>query len=181
MIETTLARSISTVMKFGITTPSVKRMGVNEELVKEIHSSDQDIYPAPLTYGRLKSWIDACPELSISYKIFIDESGNPTPLAGVLIALPIKPTHWKDLLVGNLKEWNILPSMFATNDQKSLDVGIHIFHIEKYNAWNKEIGKVDGRRSFAEMALGDVAEIVEKKGWKILGYSGLCSFLLPNL
>jgi hypothetical protein len=155
-----------------MTAPSVKRMGVNEDLVKEIHTSDQDIYPAPLTYERLKSWVDACPELSIAYKIIIDESDSPPPLAGVLIALPIKAAHWNDLLIGNLKEWNILPTMFVTDDLTNTDVGVHIFHFEKYDAWNKGIGRFDGLRPFAEFALGDAAEIVEKKGWKIAGYSG---------
>jgi hypothetical protein len=153
-------------------TPSIRRMGVNEDLIKEIHSSDQSIYPAPLTYERLKSWVEGCPELSISYKISKGGSDEEPPLAGVVIVLPVRAEYWRDILVGKLKETDILPYTFANDSDVDTEVGLHIFHIEKFDAWNEEIGKFDGLRPFAEFALQDAREVVEKKGWRILGYSG---------
>jgi len=153
--------------------PSIKRMGVNRDLIQEIHSSDQSIYPAPLTYERLKSWVESCPELSISYKFSVGESDEDQPLAGVVIVLPVKGEYWRDILVGKLKETDIHPDTFVRDADVETEVGLHIFHIEKFDAWNEEIGKFDGLRPFAEFALQDAKEIVENKGWKILGYSAL--------
>lgn len=159
-----------------MTSPPLKRAKVDEALTHEIYSSDQSIYPAPLTYDRLKSWVDACPELTVAYQVPNDEAGKNLSLAGVVVILPIQANYWKDVLGGNLKETDILPSHFVTNDQAEEEVGLHIFHIEKYEAWDSEIRKYTTQPSFAKFALQDAREVAKGKEWKVIGYSGMCSF-----
>jgi hypothetical protein len=153
--------------------PSIIRTILSEDLISEIHSSDQSIYPAPLTYERLKSWVEGCPELSIAYKvskgIFLDEN---IPLAGIIIVLPVKAEHWQDILIGRLKETDIEPNTFANDTGADTEAGLHIFHIEKFAAWSTEREKLDGIGLFAEFALQDVRAVAVRKGWKVLGYSG---------
>jgi hypothetical protein len=165
-----------------MSTPAVYRSGIGKDMLRNIFNSDQSMYPAPLAYERLKSWVAACPELSILYKTSTsgsaDDEGTSAPdesflVAGVIVVLPIKTRHWHDLLEGRLKETDIDPhSMFANTDAAESDVGLHIFHVEKFDAWNSSVGKFDGWQPFAEFSLADVVEVAETKGWQILGYSG---------
>jgi hypothetical protein len=145
----------------------IQRTTISDDVLKGIYASDQDMYPAPLTYERLKSWVEGCPELSICFQ-GPPEGGDDSVSVGAVIVLPVLKKYWDNILVGKLKETEIDPAvMFAGDDEA--DVGLHVFHIERF-----DIGNPSGRlRHFAEFALENTRDIVEKKGWNILGYSGI--------
>jgi len=152
--------------------PWIQRTRISEQVLKEIYASDQDIYPAPLTFTRLKSWVDAGPDLSICFQATQD--GNPVPI-GAVIVLPLAKGPWNDLLVGKLKETDIdEATMFAREGEA--DVGLHIFHIERFDTFS-QFGRL---RNFAEFALEDTRDIVKGKGWKVLGYSGTVALVSPQ-
>lgn len=146
--------------------PWVRRSIINDNILKGIYASDQDMYPAPLTYERLKSWVDSRPELSICFQAMPEESRDAVPI-GAIIVLPLVKEHWNDILVGKLKESDIDPASMFAGDSKA-DVGLHVFHIERFEAFNP-LGRL---RHFAEFAVEDIRDVVEKKNWNILGYSG---------
>jgi len=146
--------------------PWIQRTRISEQVLKEIYASDQDMYPAPLTFERLKSWVDACPALSICFQATHD--GNTIPI-GAVIVLPVAREYWEDLLVGKLKEIEIDPAtMFAPEGEA--DVGLHVFHVERFSTFARFGHMQLGH--FAEFALEDTRHIVQEKGWNVLGYSG---------
>lgn len=144
--------------------PSIHKTTISDDVLGRIYASDQDMYPAPLTYERLKSWVEACPELCICFQAPL-EGGGFAPV-GAIIILPLLGRRWEDVLVGKLKETDIDPaSMFA--EDGDADVGLHVFHIERFDACTRT-----GLPYFAESALETIRDIVQKKRWNILGYSG---------
>ena len=143
--------------------PKIQRTTISDGILKAIYASDQDMYPAPLTYERLKTWVEACPDLCVCFQA-TSEAG-PVPV-GAIITLPLLRRHWEDILVGKLKETDIEPAMFARDGEA--EVGLHVFHIERFDT-----GDPSTRiRSFARFALESIREVAEKKAWKVLGYSG---------
>ena len=162
-----------------------------------------------MTYERLQSWRDACPELSICFN-----ANGPEHPVGVIIVLPLLKKYWEDLLVGKIKEIDIdAEEMFvdAGGERKQqqqqqqqhlqppVEVGLHVFHIERFAAWAAEDastktgarpaavtvrGCEDGKMRFADMALEEVQRRVEaldaeateagrgRRRWDVLGFSG---------
>lgn len=152
----------------------IQSMPMSDEVLHEIYSSDQSMYPAPLTYDRLQSWVETCPKLSLSYGAPLKDTADPLTVVGAAIVLPIRDKYWRDLIVGKVKETGIdAATMLST--QPGEEVGMHIFHIEKFDTW-QQIGEgYDGRlRPFAEYVTADMGKIVKEYGWKVLGYSGEC-------
>lgn len=119
-----------------------KTSRLNYDLLRRIFASDQAMYPAPLTFERLKSWVDVYPELSI---VFYDDNyehpdpkdphpndpdvdtdanpdsssaGKEAAALGVIIVLPIlSEPYWSDLLVGKIKETDVdVGVMFPSRD-----------------------------------------------------------------
>ncbi|KAK3396970.1 hypothetical protein B0T20DRAFT_356857 [Sordaria brevicollis] len=183
-------------------TPSPLRTSqISDDLLRTIYASDQEMYPAPLTYERLRSWRDACPELSICFTANDDhDSSEPV---GVIIVLPLLKKYWEDLLVGKIKEVDVdAKEMFVRGDrelQAPAEVGLHVFHIERFAAWDAEDalkktgarpaavtvrGCEDGggKTGFADLALEEVRRRVEAanaeaennwRRWDVLGFSAL--------
>ncbi|KAK3493358.1 hypothetical protein B0T13DRAFT_513581 [Neurospora crassa] len=182
---------------------------ISDALLHTIYASDQEMYPAPLTYERLQSWRDACPELSICFNASND--GSEMPL-GVIIVLPLVKKYWEDLLMGKIKEVDIdAGEMFAgvggdgggsstkmeseMQLQAPVEVGLHVFHIERFTAWDAEdalkktgaqpatvtVGGCEyGSMRFADMALEEIQRRVEafnaeagERRWDVLGFSAL--------
>lgn len=168
--------------------------GITDDLLHTIYASDQEMYPAPLTYKRLQSWRDACPELSICFSASEDDSQQPV---GVIIVLPLLKIYWEDLLVGKIKEVDVdAEEMFAREElqqeqqlQAPVEVGLHVFHIERFAAWDAEDAlkrtgarpaAVTVRCGFADVTLEEVRRRVEaanseagRRRWDILGFSAL--------
>ncbi|KAJ4388411.1 hypothetical protein N0V85_007584 [Neurospora sp. IMI 360204] len=170
---------------------------ITDALLRTIYASDQEMYPAPLTYERLQSWRDACPELSICFSASGDDSEQPV---GVIIVLPLVKKYWENLLVGKIKEVDVdAGTIFAGRElqqlQAPVEVGLHVFHIERFAAWDAEDalkktgarpaavtvrGCEDGKMRFADMALEEVQRRVEAanaevggRRWDVLGFSAL--------
>lgn len=149
-------------------------------VLRAIFDSDQEMYPAPLTYARLKSWVEASPDFSRCYFYHPAAVGDSTGsakekdaadpgsprLAGACIALPLREGPWRDLLAGQLRETDVdAPTILMPSDEGARSgVGLHVFHVERF----------DGgfRGSFASQALQCVTDLALAKGWNILGCSG---------
>jgi hypothetical protein len=144
---------------------------MSDDLLQIIYDNDQALYPAPLPFERLRSWRDACPELSILYQV----AGPDQPIdVGAIIVMPLLRSHWQALLVGRQKETDVAASMFASAQTEGVEVGLHIFHVERFEG-NQAV------RGLTKLALDLVAEIVKTKSWKVIGYSGECSTISPHL
>lgn len=141
---------------------------IDHEMLKEIYSSDQEMYPGPLSFERLQDWVLNCPDLAVHF--YVDPNGGHASTSlGAIIVLPILKGFWEQLLVGQAKEPSVDTSMFPLqNSDIAQDVGLHVFHIEKFSDI-KAFGK-DGR--FSTFSLNHIREISSKKRWNILGYSG---------
>lgn len=127
------------------------------------------MYPAPLTYARLESWVTASPDLSRCFHLRSSskegEESEMASIAGVLIVLPLKEAHWRDLLVGHLRETDIdAASMIAPDDAEGCAVGLHVFHVERLSG---------NAKAFTKLSVAYADSVARTKGWHVLGYSAL--------
>ncbi|KAK2054250.1 hypothetical protein LY76DRAFT_665244 [Colletotrichum caudatum] len=163
-------------------TPPLETGPMTDEVLRGIFASDQDMYPAPLTWERLRSWTTAAPDMATCF--YLPAAGgnegraDARSLVGAVIVLPILAHAWRDLLAGRLKETNVdAETMFARSgfDEDEDDggphpeVGLHVFHVERFDTPAAH-GSV---RGFANLSLRAVAAAAEGKGWKIIGHSAL--------
>ncbi|KAI0153932.1 hypothetical protein BJ166DRAFT_371017 [Pestalotiopsis sp. NC0098] len=149
-------------------TPPLNASPMTEDALQQIFSSDQDMYPAPLTYARLESWVTASPDLSRCFHLRNSskegEESEMASIAGVLMVLPLKEAHWRDLLVGHLRETDIdAASMIAPDDAGGCAVGLHVFHVERLSG---------NARAFTKLSVAYADSVARTKGWHVLGYSG---------
>ncbi|KAF7360196.1 hypothetical protein MVEN_00748300 [Mycena venus] len=147
--------------------PTMEEGPMTDDVLQSIFTSDQDMYPAPLTFERLRTWVAARPDLSRCFYIPRSGSGHGEDIlqpAGVIIVLPVEGKFWQNLLNGSLKETEIdAATMFPCDSDSGVEVGLHVFHLEKFER------RV---RGFAHAALRSVLEVAEKT-WKVLGCSAL--------
>jgi len=144
---------------------------IGDDVLQSVYASDQDMYPAPLTFAHLQSWVNACPDLSICFR----RDGTSSPI-GVVIALPIRRPHWDDLLCGALKETDIDPDVAFPRGRGVAgeeEVGLHVFHIERFPE-NDVLPSSGARKGgFAEFAVNEVVHrALLKRQWKVVGLSG---------
>ena len=146
-----------------ITTPPYKWTPLTDEILHSVYASDQDMYPAPLPFARLRSWVDASPDFSMRLTCdrpngsIINSTSKGVMELGVIITLPLLRPHWDALLCGKVKETDIDPAVaFADNselgfveDEKEKEeeeeeedevqeIGLHVFHVERYGGWGSE-------------------------------------------
>lgn len=161
---------------------------VNDRLLKDTYDSDQAMYPAPeLTYDRLKSWIDACPELCIclqrdqteSDSNQLKKSGNDDT-HGIIITLPLFRSYWERLINEEIEEHHVdasemFPPRSNTQSQahgeiQQAQVGLHVFHIERYPGFSP----TRHGTTFTAMALDEVRRRIRLGflSWEVVGYSG---------
>ena len=145
----------------------VRQQRLSEHLLLQIYASDQDMYPAGLTYDRLKDWVEHSPELSISFEAPVGDGSSYVPV-GAIIVLPLIRPEWENLLGGTLKEPHIESKSMFPGEEK-VDVGLHVFHIERFDTFHR-LG-VAGR--FTEFALEKIQSAAAAKPWIVLGYSGM--------
>jgi hypothetical protein len=175
-------------------------------MLRRIYDSDQAMYPAPLAFARLQSWVRVCPELALCYAAppagapamaatatatcapaaTTAEAAAPEAVAGAAIVLPVRDAYWRMLLVGQLKESDI-DCAAMLDGRTHAEVGLHIFHLEKFDAWDaccgqEYFGGGDGSggggggkqlRRFADRVEADVREVATNSGWRVNGFSGM--------
>lgn len=143
----------------------VSHHAVEPAVLQSIHASDQEMYPAALPLERLQAWVDAAPELSIEFSTDSDSA----PI-GVVVALPLHRKSWDALLSGVLKETDVEAShdFGRVGDKGQEEVGIHIFHVERYKAPQGTVLF----RGFGSYAISTVLDAARAKGYTILGTSG---------
>ncbi|KAF1808447.1 hypothetical protein P152DRAFT_462593 [Eremomyces bilateralis CBS 781.70] len=119
----------------------VERMPISDAILQGIYHSDQSMYPAPLTYKQLQSWVRACPQSCLAYAMSRD--GQPSShmeTVGAVIFLPVKQAYWKQLIVGKVKETEIDASAMLST-ASGYKIGLHCFHIEKFENWGGQSRK----------------------------------------
>lgn len=161
---------------------------IDEGLLKDTYDSDQAMYPAPeLTYDRLKSWVDACPELCLCLQCGQTKLDHAQlkkfatdGVHGLIIVLPLLLTYWERLVNGEIEEHDIDASeMFPLSspaqpqtdgDSKRVQVGLHVFHIERYLGFSTTLYGT----TFTSLALEEIRCRVQKafRSWEVLGFSG---------
>ncbi|KAK4204768.1 hypothetical protein QBC40DRAFT_329202 [Triangularia verruculosa] len=181
----------------GMETPPTPHP-ISDEVLRAVYASDQEMYPAGLSYDRLCSWVAACPEMSICW------SSPKTGVLGVVIVLPMLREYWEDLLVGKLKEPGVDADVMFPHDNKrnqqqtesvvpgarqigngrapngrisvvqereeQQEVGLHVYHIERLAAEPP----TSKQKRLSEIAVEEVTRrATEKKGWKVVGLSAL--------
>jgi hypothetical protein len=153
----------------------VCRKPLSDELLSMIYSSDQSMYPAPLSYERLQSWVRACPELALGYAATPQASSTAEEnevIVGAAIVLPVHGQYWRDLAIGNLKEIHLDADTMLSRRLFD-EVGLHIFHIEKFDAWRQLGDGYDAKlRPFAEYVEADMSATIREMSWSVLGFSG---------
>ncbi|TEA19700.1 hypothetical protein C8034_v008997 [Colletotrichum sidae] len=141
---------------------------MTREVLDGIFASDQDMYPAPLTWERLESWTKAAPEMAICFHLPSDKDSTGKPV-GAVIALPMLVDSWRELITGVLKETDVEPTMFPCEDDHSPEVGLHVFHVERF-----DVPEARGRvRGFGDISMQAVVDAALRKRWKVLGHSAL--------
>ncbi|KAI5842371.1 hypothetical protein BZA05DRAFT_449149 [Tricharina praecox] len=98
-------------------------------LIPALLASDSSIYPSPLTLSTLTSWITTAPSSTLYY-----------PSSGIAVSLPLQLPYWLLLTSGELKEWELTPSMFAAPGAAAAEVGVHVWHVERWDGWRREWG-----------------------------------------
>lgn len=173
---------------------------IDESLMKYTYGSDQAMYPAPLlTYDRLRSWVESCPELCIVLRRGHDDSQPQVSattvmesVLGTIIVIPLLRKYWNRLTgegkpeIGTpfedtlMQEHDVDPSeMFPSRTggqgSEKAEVGLHVFHIERFTGLTAE---EEGRRiGFTQLALEEVRGRVGTifPSWSVMGYSGMYS------
>ncbi|KAK4208287.1 hypothetical protein QBC37DRAFT_453378 [Rhypophila decipiens] len=156
---------------------------ISDAQLHDVYASDQEMYPAPLTFDRLQSWAQAAPDFSISFYPLKDDASraadnNVTPV-GIIIVLPLLRPHWENLLVGKVKEITIEagtmfpstsrpPATFDVQEHddggEEVEVGLHVFHVEKFKSVTPSASKTTSggsrseRKGFAELAVEEALE-----------------------
>ncbi len=152
----------------------VRQQRLSEHLLLQIYASDQDMYPAGLTYDRLRDWVEHAPDLSICFESLAEDGSSYVPV-GAIIVLPLVRHEWENLLGGTLKEPQIeSKSMFPGEEE--VDIGLHVFHIERFDMFHR-LG-LAGR--FAELALQKIQSAAAGKPWNVLGYSGMYGYMVAS-
>lgn len=167
--------------------PALRWEALDERLLKDIYDSDQAIYPAPeLTYSRLRSWVDAYPELCLSLRsgpsawganTLSDDTTNTTVHASIIV-LPLQQPFWDMLRRADISEHDVdSESMFPPLEdsgvharEEKFEVGLHVFHIER----SPSFATVWKGAKFTVLALEEIRRRVPRifKSWDVVGYTG---------
>ena len=168
---------------------------IPDRVLRAVYASDQAMYPAPLSYDRLRAWVAASAELSVSFRVRDDsrqpeDDGGDDGAAGVVVALPLRRAHWEAVLDGRLREPDIDPEAGMFPGPGEEEVGLHVYHIERFNVWSVESSAGNSRggtgtgttrgwgregKPFSEYALDEVTRRArERKEWRVVGLSGMC-------
>lgn len=148
---------------------------LDNALLRDIYDSDQAMYPAPaLSYDRLKSWVDACPELCLCLRSGDAGPGTDKTVHGSILVLPLRQPFWDRLRQAGISEHDVdAASMFppgAGGGGGTVAVGLHVFHVER----SPSFAEVWKQARFTVLTLEEVRGRVARlfASWDVVGYSG---------
>jgi len=139
------------------------------------------MYSALLMFELLKNWVDACPDLSITFR-----RAKTSPPIGIVIALSARQSYWDDLLCGALKEAEVDPEVaFPSREPASggpvEEVGLHIFHIKRFSDDQTLAAGTEMVGSHLHMAVDEIIRRGSlRKQWKLFGVL-ITSLLAPEV
>ena len=125
---------------------------------------DKKVYPtdSPVTKEIIQGWYARNPEFGMIF-----EKNNKT--VGTFVIIPLNKESWAKLVNGELKESEMTQKTIFDNATDK-EVGIHIYHTEKFDKNIKEFYKDN------LLALGKIIEKLKEtnKDLTIIGFSGFC-------
>lgn len=112
--------------------------------------ADRRLYPtsSPLTEQVIHQWFSGHPQFGL---IFTDALGRTI---GQCIIVALTASGWGRLVAGELSE-SELDDGFLFNSQRDEEVGLHVYHIEKMQGWNKH-----QHGSFGYVAMQKLAQVL---------------------
>ncbi len=141
----------------------MKTRPINFKDYQTLLELDKKVYPtdSPVTPGILDSWYKKNPEFGIIFE-------NSKGLGGMCIAIPLTKNGWTSLISGELAESELNEETIFDNNRDN-ELGIHIYHIEKFNSSTK----------FYDDSLKGLSKIVSNlkesnPELKVVGFSALC-------
>jgi len=136
---------------------------INEKDYDLILQLDKKVYPtsSPVTKKIISQWYQNNPEFGFVFE-------NKEKMTGICVAIPLNKKGWKQLIFGKLAE-SELDSKTIFNNNRDSEIGIHIYHREKFNFKESK---------FYEKSLKQIAEIIanlrlKNPKLKIIGFSRL--------
>lgn len=92
---------------------------------------DRKVYPTnnPVTPKVLDKWFQNNPEFGMIFE-------NSKGLYGMCIAIPLNKRGWNNLVSGKLAEAD-LDSKTIFDNSRDQELGVHIFHLEKFGNSSK--------------------------------------------
>lgn len=125
---------------------------------------DKKVYPTefPVTEDIVASWYQKNPEFGLIF----EEGLN---IEGMCIAIPLNRNGWEGLTSGKLLE-SELDENTIYDSARDDEMGIHIYHIEKFDYEKKD---------FHKKALKGLSKLIssmkgENPKFKVIGFSALC-------
>lgn len=124
---------------------------------------DKKVYPtaSPVTKEIIAQWYQNNPEFG-----FVFHKKNK--INGMCVAIPLNKKGWKQLISGKLAESG-LNSKTIFNNSKDKEIGIHIYHLEKFDKHKKGLYLA----SLKEIQKLIIQLRKENPKLKIIGFSGL--------
>lgn len=144
----------------------MKLRSIQQEDFIKILKSDAEVYPTstPVTTQLFNTWFSKHPEFGMIY------TNDKQELLACCIIIPCNKEGFEKLISGkkNESELSVL-DIFSVD--KHDHIGLHIYHIEKYQ-------KISG--SFRDTVLRDLSTILAnlrkiKSSLKVIGFSGYCT------
>ncbi|CAF1151239.1 unnamed protein product [Adineta ricciae] len=143
--------------------------------LESILQSDASLYPSSLTLRTLQNWYDTNSSNFINY--YISNESHSEATIGVSISFPMKATFWKRLITGDLNEHEITGDMLLEQNCSLADeeneYGIHIWHIKKFELWNKLCLTNFRDRFWSDLQYS--VDMLNSKNKKCIGFSSLCA------
>ena len=140
---------------------------IRKEDYQLILDLDKQIYPtdSPVTLENIAKWYQNNPEFGLVY----EEDGK---IVGISIIIPLNAEGWKQIEEGKVFESELTDNMIF-NPSKDHELGIHMYHIEKF-----EHNALAPIREFYKTVIRDLAVVVNElkkkhKKLKVIGFSGL--------
>jgi hypothetical protein len=136
---------------------------INEKDYDLILRLDKKVYPtaSPVTKDILAQWYQNNPEFGFIFQ-------KNKKINGMCVAIPLNKKGWKQLISGTLAESD-LDSKTIFNNSKDKEIGIHIYHLEKFD---------NSKKGLHLASLKEIQKLItnlrkENPKLKIIGFSGL--------
>ena len=137
---------------------------------------DAKVYPVSeenkINFSIIDNWYNKYPKYGMIY-IDTKDNNNNNNIIALAIIIPMPISIWYKLIKGEYFENNLNINWDNINNNKYIDIGVHIYHIEVLN--RNIVGK-----EFYKIMLKDLSQISKNYCHNIQGLSGYCVTIKGN-